>query len=98
MVRIAVARFEFTPSMPIFARIEVSAANTADSKAKINHIMTHLPYFLQPIGIGVCARIEITAIANKTIRTAAAIRINFRFIVSPHKKTEKGAIMAPLLS
>ena len=58
----------------------------------------YLPYFLQPIGIGVCARIEITAIANKTIRTAAAIRINFRFIVSPHKKTEKGAIMAPLLS
>ena len=26
-VRIAVARFEFTPSIPTFARIEVSAAN-----------------------------------------------------------------------
>ena len=68
------------------------------ANASSNVIMTHLPYFLQPIGIGVCARMEITAIANKTIKIAAAIRINFRFIVSPHKKTEKGAIMAPLLS
>ena len=32
-VRIAVARCEFTPSMPIFASIEVSAAKTADSIA-----------------------------------------------------------------
>ena len=32
-VRIAVARFEFTPSMPILARIEVNAANNADSSA-----------------------------------------------------------------
>ena len=37
-VRIAVARFEFTPSIPIFAKIEVSAAKTADSSAKISHI------------------------------------------------------------
>ncbi|EET59715.1 hypothetical protein BRYFOR_08331 [Marvinbryantia formatexigens DSM 14469] len=37
-VRIAVARFEFTPSMPTLARIEVSAAKTADSNANNNHI------------------------------------------------------------
>lgn len=37
-VLIAVARFEFTPSIPIFARIEVNAANTEDKIAKINHI------------------------------------------------------------
>ena len=34
-VRMAVARFEFTPSMPIFAKIEVRAAKRADSSAKI---------------------------------------------------------------
>ena len=38
-VRMAVARLEFTPSMPILAKIEVSAANTADSNANINHII-----------------------------------------------------------
>ena len=41
IVRIAVARFEFTFSIPTFARIEVSAANTADNSANINHIVTH---------------------------------------------------------
>ena len=35
MVRIAVARLEFTPSIPILARIEVNAANTADKTANI---------------------------------------------------------------
>lgn len=38
-VLIAVARFEFMPSIPIFARIEVNAANTEDKIAKINHII-----------------------------------------------------------
>lgn len=38
-VLIAVARFEFTTSIPIFARIEVNAANTEDKIAKINHII-----------------------------------------------------------
>jgi hypothetical protein len=33
MVRIAVARFESTPLMPIFARIAVIAAKNADNKA-----------------------------------------------------------------
>lgn len=37
-VRIAVARLEFTPSIPIFAKIEVSAAKTADKIANMNHI------------------------------------------------------------
>ena len=32
-VRMAVARVELTPSMPILARIEVRAANTADPSA-----------------------------------------------------------------
>ena len=32
-VRMAVARLEATPSMPILARIEVRAANTADPSA-----------------------------------------------------------------
>jgi hypothetical protein len=36
-VLIAVARFEFTPSIPTFASIEVSAANTADNIANISH-------------------------------------------------------------
>lgn len=33
LVRIAVARFESTPFMPIFAKIDVSAANKADNTA-----------------------------------------------------------------
>ena len=37
-VLIAVARFELTPSIPIFANIEVRAANIADNNAKANHI------------------------------------------------------------
>ena len=35
----AVAKFEFTPSIPTFAKIEVSAANTADKSAKTAHII-----------------------------------------------------------
>lgn len=38
IVLMAVARFESTPSIPTLANIEVSAANMAESKAKINHI------------------------------------------------------------
>jgi hypothetical protein len=34
----AVARLEFTPSMPILAKIEVSAANMDDPNANKNHI------------------------------------------------------------
>ena len=37
-VRMAVARLELTPLTPTFARIEVRAANTADSNANTNHI------------------------------------------------------------
>ena len=37
-VRIAVARLEFTPSMPILARMDVSAAKTAEPNANHNHI------------------------------------------------------------
>ena len=39
-VRMAVARLELTPSMPTLARMEVSAANTADPSASRNHIET----------------------------------------------------------
>ena len=35
----AVARLELTPSIPTFAKIEVSAAKTADRNAKTAHIM-----------------------------------------------------------
>ena len=42
-VLIAVARFEFTPSMPTFARIEVSEANNAERNAKTSHIAISLP-------------------------------------------------------
>ena len=38
VVRMAVARLEGTPSIPSFARIEVSAAKIADSNAKTNHM------------------------------------------------------------
>jgi len=38
IVLTAVARLELTPSIPILAKIEVSAANIADKIAKINHI------------------------------------------------------------
>ena len=38
MVLTAVARFELTPSIPIFAKIEVNAAKIADKIAKIVHI------------------------------------------------------------
>ena len=34
-VRIAVAKFESIPATPFFARTAVSAANSADSKAKV---------------------------------------------------------------
>ena len=44
-VRMAVARFELTPSIPILARIEVSAANTADNSANTIHIMITCNYF-----------------------------------------------------
>ena len=37
-VLIAVARFEFTPSMPTFASIDVSAAKTDDKKANTIYI------------------------------------------------------------
>lgn len=37
-VRIAVARLEFTPSIPIFASIDVIAAKMADNKANTNHM------------------------------------------------------------
>ena len=38
----AVARFEFTSDIPIFANIDVSAANIADNRAKISHIKSLL--------------------------------------------------------
>jgi hypothetical protein len=44
MVRIAVARFELTFSMPTFARIAVNEANRAANNAKIILIM-HLLFF-----------------------------------------------------
>lgn len=34
----AVARFEFIPSIPAFASIDASAANTEESSANISHI------------------------------------------------------------
>lgn len=37
-VRIAVARLEFTPSIPILASIDVRAANKDDNTANNNHI------------------------------------------------------------
>lgn len=43
IVLIAVARFESTPSIPILARIDVRAANTAEKIANNNHRIFH-PY------------------------------------------------------
>ena len=37
-VRMAVARVELTPSMPILARMEVNAANTDAARANKNHM------------------------------------------------------------
>ena len=37
-VRIAVARLDGTPSIPILAKIDVKAAKTADKSAKKNHM------------------------------------------------------------
>ena len=37
-VRMAVARLESTPSMPTLARMDVSAAKTADRSARMSHI------------------------------------------------------------
>ena len=39
IVRIAVARFDPTPSIPIFASIDVNAAKTAEPSANQNHIL-----------------------------------------------------------
>lgn len=47
----AVARLELTPSIPIFARIEVAAAKTEDRSEKITHIETSpalITYFFKP--------------------------------------------------
>ena len=44
-VRMAVARLELTPWTPIFASIEVRAANMADNSAKINHLVDSSYYF-----------------------------------------------------
>ena len=41
-VRMAVAALESTFSMPIFARTEVAAAKTAESRAKTNHTLFSL--------------------------------------------------------
>ena len=38
IVRMAVARLELTPSIPILARIEVNAAKMEERRAKTNHI------------------------------------------------------------
>ena len=43
-VRMAVARLEFTPSIPTLARIDVSAAKTADSIANTNHMISDSPF------------------------------------------------------
>lgn len=43
IVLIAVARFEPTPEIPIFAKIDVNAAKTAERRANANHISE---YFL----------------------------------------------------
>ena len=37
-VRMAVAKLELTSSMPTLAKMDVSAANTAEPSAKTNHI------------------------------------------------------------
>ena len=44
IVRTAVARLELTPSIPTFARIEVSAAKIEERSANNNHIPFHLPF------------------------------------------------------
>lgn len=38
IVRMAVAKFELTPTMPTFAKMAVMEANKAESKAYIHHI------------------------------------------------------------
>jgi hypothetical protein len=43
-----VARLEFTPSMPILARIDVSAAKTAEPNANPNHILVSSLSFACP--------------------------------------------------
>ena len=45
-VRIAVARLDGTPSIPILAKIDVKAAKIADKSAKKNHMAnTSSPYY-----------------------------------------------------
>lgn len=46
MVRSAVARFELTPSIPTFAKMEVSAANNADNNAKTSHKLLVMIFFM----------------------------------------------------
>ena len=52
-VRMAVARLESTPSIPILANIEVNAANTADNSANMIHIYLKPPhlYFIPTIKV-----------------------------------------------
>ena len=61
-VRMAVASVEFTPSMPIFARIDVNAANTADPNAKTNHMLLP-PVFLNSTTISCLFQVKEFGIA-----------------------------------
>ncbi len=42
MMRMAVARFESTPSIPTFDKMEVSAAKIADSSVNKSHMQYYL--------------------------------------------------------
>ena len=49
-VRMAVARWELTPTMPILARMDVNAAKTTDRTAKKSHTAKHAA-FPQEVGM-----------------------------------------------
>ena len=85
----AVARLELTPSIPIFARIEVAAAKTEDKSEKISHIETSpalITYFFQTsIGSFVIFHNQSFIKSHGVILLPPAMEI-FSFISQPHLK------------
>jgi hypothetical protein len=60
IVRIAVARFDPTPSIPIFANIDVSAAKIAEPSANKSHIVILLQ-------IPICKPVKQTSARSDTL-------------------------------
>ena len=82
-VLITVAKFELTPSISTFARIEVSAAKIADRNAKTTRIM--LPsYAFSILNLVSCYLhdLELAEIAKDSVKTTCSTFLNALCVLS----------------